>query len=101
MGCAGMRTRACEVFLSTSGQPVTEADYVGVYQLTEDIERGKERVKLAKLSPDDNSEPAVTGGYLLAWDVGEGTYLPHWRSIQVKVSERAHPPAGAHRADAC
>ena len=37
----GMRTRACELFVSTSAKPVTEADYVGVYQLTEDIERGE------------------------------------------------------------
>jgi hypothetical protein len=84
MGTAGMRTRACEVFLSTSGKPVRDADYVGVYQLTEDIERGDERVKLARLGPDDNTEPAITGGYLLAWDVGDGTYLPRWNSIQVK-----------------
>ena len=84
MGCVAMRTRACEVFLSTSGQPATEADYVGVYQLTEDVERGEERVELAKLAPDENSEPAITGGYLLAWDVGDGRYLPAWKAIQVK-----------------
>ena len=84
MGAAGMRTRACEVFLSTSGKPVRDTDYVGVYQLTEDIERGDARVKLASLGPDDNAEPAITGGYLLAWDVGDGTYLPRWNSIQVK-----------------
>jgi hypothetical protein len=84
MGCAAMRTRVCEVFLSTSGQPVTEADYLGVYQLIEDVERGEQRVNLAKLAPDENSEPAITGGYLLAWDVGDGTYLRRWKSIQVK-----------------
>jgi len=89
MGCAAMRTRPCEVFLSTSGKPVTEADYLGVYQLTEHIDRGKHRVNVAKLAPNQNSEPAVTGGYLLAWDVGEGTYLHKWRSIQVKYP--GHP----------
>ena len=89
MGCAAMRTRVCEVFLSTSGQPVTEADYLGVYQLTEDVERGEQRVNLAKLTPDENSEPAITGGYLLAWDVGNGTYLSRWKSIQVKYPN--HP----------
>jgi hypothetical protein len=46
MGCAAMRTRPCEVFLSASGKPVTEADYIGVYQLTEHIERGAERVNV-------------------------------------------------------
>jgi len=89
MGCGAMRTRPCEVFLSTSGQPVAEADYMGVYQLTEHIERGAERVKLAKLAPDENSEPAISGGYLLAWDVGQGTYLSKWKSIQVKYPK--HP----------
>jgi len=89
MGCAAMQTRVCEVFLSTSGQSVTEADYLGVYQLIEDVERGGQRVNLAKLAPEENSEPAITGGYLLAWDVGAGTYLSKWRSIQVKYPN--HP----------
>lgn len=84
MGCSAMRTRPCEVFLNTSGPPITEADYIGVYQLIEDVERGKQRVNVAKLAPDENSEPAISGGYLLAWDVGDGTYLPHWKTIQVK-----------------
>ena len=84
MGTGGMRTRVCEVFLNTAGTPLRESDYIGVYQLTEDVERGDERVKLARLGPEDNSEPAITGGYLLAWDVGEGRYLPRWTSIQVK-----------------
>ena len=84
MGCAAMRTRACELFLSTSGQAVTESDYLGVYQLTERIERGAERVNVTKLTPAENSEPAITGGYIVAWDVGEGDYLPTWKSIQMK-----------------
>ena len=87
MGTIGMRTRVCEVFVATSGRPVRESDYVGVYQLIEAIERGDDRVKLAAMEPDDNLEPAVTGGYLLAWDVGDGTYLPRWNSIQVKYPE--------------
>lgn len=84
MGATGMRTRACEVFLSTSGRPLRDADYIGVYQLTEDIERGEQRVNIAPLGPEQNAAPAITGGYLLAWDVGEGNYLPRWTSIQVK-----------------
>jgi hypothetical protein len=91
MGCAAMRTRVCELFLSASGNPVSETDYVGVYQLTEDIERGEERVKLAKLEPNDNSDPTISGGYLLAWDVGDGRYLSKWNSIQVKYPKQPSP----------
>lgn len=88
MGCAAMRARPCEVFLSKSGQPITEADYLGVYQLTEHIERGKERVDVAKLEPEENSEPNISGGYILAWDVGSGIYLPKWKTIQVKYPKQ-------------
>jgi CotH kinase protein len=91
MGAAGMRTRVCEVFLNTSGRPLRDADYVGVYQLTEDIERSKDRVNIAQLGPQENTEPAITGGYLLAWDVGEGNYLSRWNSIQVKYPKDPSP----------
>ena len=84
MGASAMRTRAVEVFLATTGGPVRLSDYIGVYQLTEDVERGEQRVNITALGPGDNAEPAITGGYLLAWDVGDGTYLSRWNSIQVK-----------------
>ena len=95
MGAAGMRTRVCEVFVSTSGRLVRDTDYVGVYQLTEDVERGEQRVNIAALGPGENTEPAITGGYLLAWDVGDGNYLSRWRSIQVKYPKA---PSGAQMA---
>ena len=95
MGAAGMRTRVCEVFLTVSGRPLRDADYLGVYQLTEDIERGDERVKLTELGPTQNAEPEITGGYLLAWDVGDGNYLSRWNSIQVKYPK---DPTSAQKA---
>jgi hypothetical protein len=95
MGAAGMRTRVCEVFLTASGRPLRDADYLGVYQLTEDIERGDERVKLTGLGPTQNTEPEITGGYLLAWDVGDGNYLARWNSIQVKYPK---DPTSAQKA---
>ena len=88
MGCSGMRTRPCEVFLSTAGHAIREGDYVGVYQLTEQIERGPERVDVMKLGAEENSEEAISGGYILACDVGEGKYLPSWKTIQLKYPKR-------------
>jgi hypothetical protein len=95
MGAGGMRTRVCEVFLNSSGQPLRDRDYVGVYQLTEDIERGKDRVTLAQLGPEQNTEPDMSGGYLLAWDVGDGNYLSQWKQVQVKYPKE---PTDAQKA---
>jgi hypothetical protein len=89
MGCAAMRTRVCEVFVNISIEPLTEAHYAGVYQLTERIERGAQRMKLAKVSSDGNS--TFNGGYIVAWDVGRGIYLPSWKSIQVIYPARPSP----------
>jgi len=90
-----VRTRPCELFLSAQGELVTESDYMGVYQLIEDVQRSKHRVNVAKLAPDQNSEPQITGGYLLEWDVGEGKYLPSWKSIQLKYP--SHPSSEQRR----
>jgi hypothetical protein len=91
MGCVAMRTRPCEVFLNTSGKTISPADYIGVYQLTEEIERGDDRVNVSKLAADEDSEPRISGGYILAWDVGDGNYLPSWKSIQLKYPKRPSP----------
>ncbi len=88
MGCEAMRTRPCEVFLHASDGSVSEADYIGVYQLTEHIERGADRVNVTKLASDENAEPAITGGYILAWDAGQGNYLPTWRTIQLRYPKQ-------------
>jgi hypothetical protein len=47
---------------------VTWADYAGIYILLEKVKRGKERVKIAKLDPEDAVEPEVTGGYIFKKD---------------------------------
>jgi hypothetical protein len=91
MGCVAMRTRVCELFMNTSVEPLTEADYIGVYQLTEHIERGEQRVNVAKVTSDEDSGPTLNSGYILAWDVGRGTYLPSWRSIQVRYPTQPSP----------
>jgi hypothetical protein len=62
------RTRLMEVYINTSGGPVTPADYNGIYVLMEKIERATNRVDINKLQPDDNTTPAVTGGYMLSID---------------------------------
>lgn len=68
IGQYAVRTRFVEVYLNTNGGQVNQSDYWGVYIFMEKIKRGDERVDIAKLDPSQNSEPDITGGYLLKKD---------------------------------
>lgn len=68
MGRYAPRTRFVELFLHQWGGPVTMNHYHGVYMLTERIKWDNSRVNITKLGPDDNSEPEITGGYIINYD---------------------------------
>jgi hypothetical protein len=68
MGQYAVRTRYIELFLNTNGGGVSMGDYVGVYILMEKIKLGKNRVNITKLKPSDNTEPKITGGYIIKKD---------------------------------
>ncbi len=77
MGRYASRTKFIEVFLNTDGGSVSMSDYVGVYVLMEKIKRGKDRVDIEALGPEDNAEPEITGGYIFKkdkLDSGEPTF---------------------------
>jgi hypothetical protein len=57
------RTKYCNLFLN--------GEYQGVYILTEKIKRGKNRVNITKMYPQDISGVAVTGGYILNQNIVE------------------------------
>ena len=59
-----------ETGFSGSGRGVDAgmAGYEGVYVLMEKIKRGKHRVRIEKLRPEDSKEPEVTGGYIFKKD---------------------------------
>lgn len=60
MGQYATNLKYCEVVLN--------GDYIGLYALSEKIKRDENRVNIAKLGADENSFPAVTGGYLIQTD---------------------------------
>jgi len=62
------RSEFVEVFVADRGAPVKLSDYAGVYGLTEEIERGSDRVDIAALTPEDNTLPALSGGYVIKRD---------------------------------
>ncbi len=72
MGHYSVRRRFVEVFLNgtrpdgsadPSGKVGTN-DYVGVYLFLERIKVSPVRVDIAKLQPDENTEPDINGGYM-------------------------------------
>ena len=68
LGMYSPRTRFLEVYVAKNSGAVTTTHYVGIYVLEEKIKIGKNRVDIAKLEPENNLPPAVTGGYLLKID---------------------------------
>ncbi|MBP5691845.1 MAG: CotH kinase family protein [Bacteroidaceae bacterium] len=64
MGHWAPHYRYCEV--------VMNGNYIGVYVLCEKIKRGKNRLDIAKLKPEDNSGIELTGGYIVRIDPVEG-----------------------------
>ena len=62
-------SRFVEVFLNQEpNQPVSYADYRGVYLLVEKIKRAKNRVNIAKLNPLMTDTNILTGGYVFKKD---------------------------------
>jgi hypothetical protein len=65
MGHYAVRRRFVEAFVDRGGGKISyPQDYVGIMVLMERIERGSNRVPIAELSPSDNAEPELTGGYI-------------------------------------
>ncbi|MHC1765600.1 MAG: CotH kinase family protein [Verrucomicrobiia bacterium] len=68
MGRWAARTRFVEVFLNRQANKLAKRDYMGVYVFEEKVKRAKHRVNIHKLTKDDDSEPEITGGYLIERD---------------------------------
>lgn len=68
VGRYAARTRFVEVFLKDSRGQLTQRNYLGVYVFEEKIKRGKSRVAIEKLTPEDTTEPNISGGYIIKKD---------------------------------
>lgn len=68
MGHWAPRTKFVEVFVSRTSAKLSQRDYAGVYVFQERIRRDADRVNIAKLKPEDDSEPRITGGYIFKKD---------------------------------
>jgi hypothetical protein len=68
LGQWAAHTRFIELFLNSDDSAVTMGDYVGVYVFMERIKVGLNRVDIAKIGPEDDAEPEISGGYIFAKD---------------------------------
>ncbi len=68
VGRYAVRTRFVEVFHNKDGGDVSADDYVGLYSFMESIKVGPDRVDIAALDPSDNTEPDISGGWLVKRD---------------------------------
>lgn len=70
---------------------VLNGRYAGVYQLTEQIRSGGDRVDIEEMEPEDVAGPELTGGYLMEIDERlEENHEPGWRTthhVPVVVKE--------------
>ncbi len=69
MGRWAPRTQIVEAFMNTNGGDLDYRDYVGLYVFTDALRVDSKRIDLASLSPKDLSGNAITGGYLMKFDV--------------------------------
>ncbi|MCK4886782.1 MAG: lamin tail domain-containing protein [Planctomycetes bacterium] len=72
IGQYAVKTRFVEVFVNSNGNVGDSSlDYKGVYVFMQKIKRGDEAVDVTKLERGDNTEPEVTGGYIIKTDKGD------------------------------
>lgn len=68
MGRPAPRYKFVELYLNTDAQPVSAADYQGVYVAMETIKNDKNRLDLKKLDDEDVTEPKISGGYIMSFE---------------------------------
>ncbi|MCI0748296.1 MAG: CotH kinase family protein [Verrucomicrobia subdivision 3 bacterium] len=72
MGYYSVRRRFVEVFVKAGVGKLSSNDYSGIYVLLEKIKIDADRVNIARLERSDNTEPAVSGGYIVKKDRQDG-----------------------------
>ncbi|WP_442482900.1 CotH kinase family protein [Aeoliella sp. SH292] len=87
MGNWSPRIRFVEVYANFSNSSRFQGldyaeDYMGVYVLMENIKRDSNRVDMAELTPSQNTEPDITGGYIFSIDGidGETPAGSYWKT---------------------
>jgi hypothetical protein len=70
VGLWAVHSRFVEAYIDQEDNPYIDEEYVGVMLFMEKIKRDKARVPIQKLEEHHNSEPEITGGYIVKLDHG-------------------------------
>lgn len=68
MGLQAPRTEFAEVYLNYDARSIGEADYQGIYWISETIKNNKIRTDLKSLEETDRGLPDISGGYIFKFD---------------------------------
>lgn len=94
MGDYSVRTHFFEMFFNSDGGTVGMDDYQGIYVLVEKVKIAKDRLDLAKLGPEDNADPQVSGGYIVRKDrigAGEASLTTGFERVPLRFDEPDAP----------
>ena len=72
-------------YYSDSGQTKTlDGEYIGVYQMSDQMERASGRIAVEKLEEADGNDPEkITGGYILETDIHEGNHYTAQKRVKL------------------
>jgi hypothetical protein len=68
MGMEAPRAQYAEVYVNYAARALGDADYQGIYWLTETIKNSGHRTNLKELETTDTTLPAISGGYIFKFD---------------------------------
>ncbi|MDH4203529.1 MAG: lamin tail domain-containing protein [Phycisphaerae bacterium] len=71
MGHWASRQKFAEVYINEDGGEISTSDYRGIFGFREKIKRDKNRVDIKRLDALHDSEPQVSGGYIIKNDKGD------------------------------
>ncbi|MFT5191878.1 MAG: hypothetical protein ACI9DF_005438 [Verrucomicrobiales bacterium] len=88
IGILAPGTRLVEVFANEDGGALNfEEDYRGAYVLTETVKRGADRIDIERLAPCHETEPEISGGYVVRFDKVDGPTLPGFNNLQATIPD--------------
>lgn len=72
-------------YYSDTGQTKDlDGEYIGVYQMSDQMEQAPGRIEVEKLKASDGNDPEkITGGYIIETDIHEGNHYTSFKNVKM------------------